>query len=183
MSGDSTVFVGAMMAMRLQMGNRLCEAAFPETADSLGSLIANVAVHETAQMLGLDTGGYDGDGHSTDLDNFMWDPGSMPGDSTRVSPFFEYIVERGDTLSSLVRRFVRGTLDPCRLGATSLTYSDVWDFPPNKEPGFVRDPKKGGVTGRRANNPNWIYPGEKVAFPNSTLRLQAYRRTFPGFRG
>lgn len=183
MSGDATVFVGGMKAMRLQMGNQSCEAAFPETEESLGSLIANTTVHETAHMLGLDTGGYGDAGHSTDPDNYMWDAGSLPGGSTRVTQFFEYVVVRGDTLSGLVHRFVRGSLDPCRLGATSLTYNDVWDFPPNKDPGFIRDPKKGGVVGRRANNPNWIYPGEKVAFPNSTLRFQAYRRNFPGFLG
>ncbi|AEG00359.1 hypothetical protein [Methylomonas methanica] len=183
MSGDATVYVGGMKAMRLQMGNKSCEAAFPETEESLGSLIANTTVHETAHMLGLDSGGYGDAGHSTDLNNYMWDAGSLPGGSTRVTPFFEYVVVRGDTLSGLVQRFIRGTLDPCRLGATSLTYNEVWDFPPNKEPGFIRDPKKGGVIGRRANSPNWIYPGEKVAFPNSTLRVQAYRRNFPGFLG
>jgi LysM domain len=183
LSGDATVFVGAMKAMRLQLGTSSCEAAFPDTAESLGALIANTTVHETGHMLGLDIGGYDDGGHTTDPENYMWDAGSMPGDSTRVSQFFEYVVKKGDTLSSLVHRFIRGTLDPCRLGATTLTYSDVWDFPPNKGPGFIRDPKKGGIARRRADNPNWIYPGEKVAFPSSTLRVQAYRRNFPGFLG
>jgi hypothetical protein len=183
LSGDSTIFVGAMQAMRIQTGDKSCEAAFPESEAALGSLIANTTIHETAHMLGLNVGGQDDGGHTTDLDNYMWGATTLPGGSTRVTPVFEYTVKRGDTLSGLLQRYLRGALDPCRIGPTDLTYSMVWEHDANKQAGFIRDPKKGGVSGRRTDNPNWIYPGEKVAFPNHNLRIRAYRRNFPGFLG
>jgi hypothetical protein len=58
--GESTVYVGLMNAVRLQTGGDKCEVAFPPTTGALGTMIANTAVHETAHMLGLDVGGYDG---------------------------------------------------------------------------------------------------------------------------
>jgi hypothetical protein len=167
----------------MKMDNGLCEKTFPETEASLGSLIANTAIHETAHMLGLDTGGHDNGGHTAEPDNVMWDPGTLPPSKAPREPFFVYTVKKGDTLSSLVQKYIRGSLDPCRLAASTLTYHEVWDYPPNKEPGFIRDPAKGGVKGRRANDPNWIYPGEKIAFSNHTFRSQGYRRNLPGLLG
>jgi hypothetical protein len=182
-AGEATVYVGGMQAYRLKMDNGLCEKAFPETDDSLGSLIANTAIHETAHMLGLNTGGHDGGGHTSDPDNFMWDPGTLPAAKPTFEPVFIYTVVKGDTLSALVQKYMRGTLDPCRFAATSLTYQRLWDLRQNKQPGFVGDPAKSGVQGHKANNPNWIYPGEKIAFPNHNLRSQDYRRNFAGLMG
>ena len=182
-SGDSIIYVGAMRAMRLQTNAGNCEPTFPETEASLGSLIANTTIHETAHMLGMQDGGYDDGGHSKDLDNYMWDAGSLPGGTTMISPMFEYTVKQGDTLSGIVQRYVHGLIDRCRVGSTDLSYMMVWQLPANKELGFVAHPTKSGVLGRRRNDPNWIYPGEKVALPNTSLRSQAYRRNFPGFLG
>ena len=53
----------------------------------------------------------------------------------------------------------------------------VKDFPPNKEPGFIRDPKKGKGIDK-------IQPGEKVALPTHTLRPVEYvTRNFPWLLG
>jgi hypothetical protein len=180
-TGDSTVFVRAMKMMRLKTSASACEAAFPETEDSLGTVIANVTIHETGHMLGMDTGGHDDGGHTSDPANYMWDPGTMPGGDTHVGLFFEYTVQRGDTLSGIVRRYVQGKLNSCRVGSNDLKWIDVWRHPANKEMGFVAHPKKSGVAGRRLNDPNWIYPGEKVALPNDNLRTQAYRLKVEGF--
>ena len=148
--------------MRLQTSATACEAAFPETEAALGSIIANCAIHETAHMLGLDTGGIDDGGHTDDPDNYMWDPGTLPGGNTHVSLLFEYTVKPGDTLYGIVQRYISGTLDTCRIGSTDLTVSDVWQHPANKEMGFVAYPKKIVTPGRRANDPNSIYPGERL---------------------
>jgi hypothetical protein len=182
LSGDSTVYARMIRMMRLQINDTTCEPAFPETEDSLGLMIANVTIHEVGHMLGMDEGGYDGGGHTTDKDNYMWDPGSMPGPVTVLSPF-EYTVKPGDTMIGIVHRHTAGTLDTCRIGPTGLTYRDVWGFPENKKMGFVAHPTKGGVRGRRVNDPNWIYPGEKVALPCNNLRTQAYRHYFEGSLG
>ena len=180
-SGDSTIWVGAMKTMRLATSPQACEPAFPETEDSLGTLIANTTIHETAHMLGLDTGGFDDGGHSSDTDNYMWDAGTMPGGDTHVSRVFEYIVKTGDTLNAIVQRYITGTLDKCRSGSNDLTVMQVWQHPKNKEMGFVAHPKKSGVPGRRANDPHWIYTGEKVALSNNNLRTQEYRHKIVGF--
>jgi predicted Zn-dependent protease with MMP-like domain len=181
--GSSTIYVGAMKAIRLQTSGANCEPAFLETEGSLGSMIANVTVHEIGHMLGMQDGGYDDGGHTEDPDNHMWDPGSLPGGSTLASPVIEYTVKQGDTLSGIVHRYINSTLDKCRIGSSFLTYMMVWQHPANKAPGFVAHPTKSGILGRRANDPNWIYPGEKVALPNTNLRTQGYRATFPGFLG
>ena len=182
-SGISTVYTRKMKMMRLVINAASCEPAFPETEEALGSMIANVTMHEIGHGLGLDTGGYDGGGHTTDKTNRMWDPSSVTEPDTHASPYFEYIVRPGDTLSGITLRYVAGTLDNCRIGRTGLTYSDVWSDPQNKAKGFVGDPAKSGVRGRRANDPNWIYPGEKVALENNNLRTQAYKHRFPGYLG
>jgi hypothetical protein len=44
----------------------------------------------------------------------------------------------------------------------------------------VGDPNKYKL-GRRANDPNWIYPGEKVALPNDSFRTQEYKHVIAGF--
>jgi hypothetical protein len=74
--GHSTVYSRSMELMRLQTGTGTdsCEPAFPVTEASLGTMIANTAIHETGHMLGMDSGGYDDGGHSTDKSNYMWDP-------------------------------------------------------------------------------------------------------------
>ena len=54
--GNSTIFVRYMMAMRLQTSPGACEPAFPEDEATLGTLIANVTIHETGHMLGMDSG-------------------------------------------------------------------------------------------------------------------------------
>jgi hypothetical protein len=183
--GQSTIYIGVMRAMRLQLGSGGCEVMFPENREALGSLIANTAVHETAHMLGLDTGGFDDGGHVSDPDNYLWRHSAPPGhveESTRVSPYFEYSVKQGDTLSGIVARYKMGQLDRCRFGPSDLTYQMVWGDDENKRPGFVADPKK-GKAGRRANDPNSIYPGEKVALPSTNLRKQSYRQYFGGYLG
>jgi len=182
-TGDSSIWVRSMKTMRLQITPGSCEPAFPETEAALGSIIANCTIHETGHMLGMDTGGIDDGGHSKDPDNYMWDPGTMPGGNTHVSMFFEYTVKKDDTLSDIVQRYINGSLDKCRFGSNDLTYQDVWLHPENKKMGFVAHPTKSGVPGRRMNNWNFIYPGEKVALINHNLRTQDYRRTFAGFLG
>jgi hypothetical protein len=181
--GDATLYIRSMRSMRLQTSATGCEVAFPETPAELGSLIANCTIHETGHMLGLDTGGIDDGGHTADPNNYMWDPGSLPGGNTHVSFFFEYTVKSGDTLNVIVQRYISGTLDACRIGASDLTVGDVWQHPENKKPGFVAYPKRRVSPGRNPNDPNLIYPGEKVALINHNLRTQAYRRTFVGFLG
>ncbi len=56
LSGDSTIYVRMMKMMRLQIGSDSCEPAFPEKEEALGSIIANVTIHEIGHMLGMDTG-------------------------------------------------------------------------------------------------------------------------------
>jgi hypothetical protein len=186
-SGESTIYVGMMRAMRLETSPEECEIAFPESVASLGSLIANTAIHEIGHMVGLDTGGYDSAGHTSDVKNYMWDAsGFLVGGAklnTYVSRVFEYTVKRGDTLSGIVLRYRLGTLDKCRIGPTKLTWTMAWDHPGNKQAGFVGDTKKSGKPGRIANSPHWIYPGEKVALVNQNYRTQKYRLYMPGFVG
>ena len=86
-------------------------------------------------------------------------------------------------MTGITHKYVAGTLDNCRIGWSGLNYRDVWSDPQNKAKGFVGDPAKSGVRGRRANDPNWIYPGEKVALENNNLRTQAYKHRFPGYLG
>jgi len=183
LSGESEIWVRAIKTMRLQVSPGTCEPAFPETEAALGSIIANCTIHETGHMLGMQSGGSDDGGHSTDPDNYMWDPGSMPGGDTHVSRIFEYTVKKDDTLSEIVQKYKNGTLDKCRLGPDDLTFQDVWEDPENKKMGFVAHPTKSNVPGRRINNWNFIYVGEKVALRNNNLRTQDYRRTFAGFLG
>jgi hypothetical protein len=174
-SGISTVYTRKMKMMRLVINAASCEPAFPETEEALGSMIANVTMHEIGHNLGLE--------HTTDKTNRMWDASSMAEPDTHASPYFEYIVRPGDTMIGITHKYVAGTLDNCRIGWTGLTYKDVWSDPQNKAKGFVGDPAKSGVRGRRANDPNWIYPGEKVALENNNLRTQAYKHRFPGYLG
>jgi hypothetical protein len=86
-------------------------------------------------------------------------------------------------MSGIVDRYRRGVLDTCRIGPTKLTYQMVWEHPANKQMGFVAHPTKSGKAGRRVNDPNWIYPGEKVGLINQNLRTQQYRQNFRGFLG
>ncbi len=174
-SGTSTIYARKMKMMRLVINAASCEPAFPETEDALGSMIANVTMHEIGHNLGLE--------HTTDKTNRMWDASSMAEPDTHASPYFEYTVRPGDTMIGITQKYAAGTLDSCRIGWTGLTYRDVWDDPQNKAKGFVADPAKSGVRGRRANDPNWIYPGEKVALENNNLRTQAYKHRFPGYLG
>ena len=125
--------------------------------------------------------GYDDGGHSADTGNYMWDPGSMPGNDTHVARLFEYTVKAGDTLSGIVQRYRRGQLDKCRVGSSDVTYMDVWRNPENQKMGFIAHPTKSGHPGRRANDPNYIYPGEKVALMNDNFRTQGYRHAIAGF--
>src|SRR5262249_14258660 len=91
--GNSTVYVRSIVLMRLETSAGSCEPAFPDGESTLGLMIANTTIHETGHMLGMDTGGYDDGGHSTDSGNYMWDPGSMPHDDTHVGRVFEYTVK------------------------------------------------------------------------------------------
>ena len=94
-----------------------------------------------------------------------------------------YTVKSGDTLNGILDRYKRGMLDPCWVGPTELTVNMVWEHEANKQKGFIAHPTKRGIRGRRANYPNWIYAGEKIAFPGSNLRTQEYRGYFAGFLG
>ena len=182
-SGSTVIFVEAMKAVRIQAGPGVCGPAFQETVSSLGSLIANTTIHEMGHMLGISDGGFDDGGHTADVDNYMWSSLSLSGPSDFASSPFIYTVKSGDTLSGIWHRYVNGTLDKCRIGPWGWTYMDVWDDQDNKAEGFIAHPTKSGVPGRRANDPNWIYPGEKVALPNFNLRTQDFRRKMRGFLG
>ncbi len=164
-AGDATIYVGTMMAYRLEVSEGTCEKAFPEKEESLGSLIANTAIHEIAHMLGLNKGGFDDGGHASDPDNMMHSP--KPS-SMKVFPSFTYTVQRGDSLPTIIERFKNGSLDKCARGPSTLKLELVRDFEPNKAPGFIRDPAKGkGI--------DVIHPGEKVALPTHTLQPKEYR--------
>ncbi len=176
-SGDGLVYVRAVQVTRIELPNNNCETAFLEKQDQLGAVIAYVAVHETAHMLGLNKGGFDDAGHSTDPANWMWDPGSVPGPSSPL--FFDYTVQKGDTLGMIVLRYKQGTLTKCHVGPSDLTVQSVWEHPRNRNAGFIADPNKGRIPGRRANNPNFIYPGEKVALFNYNVKKS--RGTVPLF--
>ncbi|WP_454647895.1 peptidoglycan-binding domain-containing protein [Bradyrhizobium liaoningense] len=178
-SGDGSIYVRALQVTRIELPNSNCEAAFLEKEDKLGAAIVYVTVHETAHMLGLNTGGFDDGGHSTDPANWMWDPGSRPGPSPPL--FFDYTVQRSDTLGMIVMRYKQGTLTKCHVGPTDLTVQGVWNHPRNKNAGFIADPNKGKIPGRRANNPNFIYPGEKVALFNYNVKQPSFRGSVPLF--
>jgi hypothetical protein len=182
-SGFTTIFVGQMKARRLKVTDDSCEPAFPETEAALGTMIANTTIHENAHMFGQDSGGFDGAGHTTDPNNYLWSAESLGLRDTRVSPLFVYTVTSVDTLSKIVDRYKRGVLDKCRIGSADLSWQDVWDLKENKDLGFIAHPTKSGIRNRTPNNPNWIYPGEKVGLLNDNLRTQDYRRTFAGFLG
>lgn len=177
--GDGTVYVKALQVTRIELPGDNCEAAFLEKEDKLGQVIVYVAVHETAHMLGLNKGGFDDGGHSTDSANWMWDPGSRPGPSPPL--FFDYTVKQGDTLGSIVMRYKLGTLTKCHVGPTDLDAQGVWNHPRNKNAGFIADPNKGKTPGRRANDPNSIYPGEKVALFNYNVKQPSFREAVPLF--
>ncbi len=173
-AGDATIYVGTMMAYRLEVSEGTCEKAFPETEESLGSLIANTAIHEIGHMLGLNKDGFDDGGHTSDPENVMHSP--KPG-SLKVFPSFTYTVQSGDTLLGIIERFKNGSLDKCARGPSTLKLEFVRDFEPNKAPGFIRDPKKGKAI-------DVIHPGEKVALPTHTLRPKEYRaKNFPWLLG
>jgi hypothetical protein len=59
----------------------------------------------------------------------------------------------------------------------------VWQLDENHASGFIAHPTKSGHLERRANNPNCIYPGEKVALLDTTFRTQQYRQFLPGWLG
>ena len=175
-AADATIYVGTMMAYRLEVSAGTCEKAFPEKEDSLGSLIANTAIHEIAHMLGLNKGGFDEGGHTSDPDNMMHSP--KPGSTKDAFPSITYTVQRGDSLRDIIDRFKNGSLDKCARGpSTPMLEQLVKDFEPNKAPGFIRDPSKGkGI--------DVIRVGEKVALPTHTLRPKEYRtRNFPWLLG
>jgi|SRR5215470_15792898 len=54
---NSVIYVRSMLLMRLQTSPGACEPAFPEGESTLGTMIANVTIHETGHMLEMDTGG------------------------------------------------------------------------------------------------------------------------------
>jgi hypothetical protein len=182
-SGSTTVYVGGMKARRLQVTTDSCDVAFPETEAALGSMIANTTIHENGHMLGLDSGGIDGAGHTKDPNNYMWSAESMSPADTLASPLFIYTITSTDTLSRLVDRYNRGLLDKCHIGSSDLSWQDVWQLKENKAFGFIAHPTKSGIRNRIPNDPNWIYPGEKVALLNINLRTADYRRKLAGFMG
>jgi len=177
--GDSYIYLAAMQALKIQTAGDGCEPAFENTDASLGRMIARTTVEEIAHMLGLDTGGWDGMAHEEDQSNYLWlyrAPSGQSAPTMRVNEgFFEYTVRSGDTLSSLLSSFKQGTLHPCIRGATELTVEVIWNDRKNQEHGHIAHPTKSGIPGRRCNDPDWIYPGEKVAFPQSTFCTSAYR--------
>lgn len=176
-SGELTdVYLALMQGAMIETSPGNCEPLFANDDGSLGSMIANTTAHEIGHNLGLTDGGIDGYGHSGDPDNYLW--------AAKAGHYgqFEYTVQSGDTLSGIVARFNRGELHPC-LPTTQLTYPQVWKYGDNKKPGYVADPNKGDIPGRIAGDMNWIYPGEKVAFPDNPYRLREYKRHLPGWIG
>jgi hypothetical protein len=180
-TGDGSVHVRAMQVCRIDPGNGGCETAFPESEDKLGDLMVYVAVHETAHMLGLNTGGFDGSGHSTDPANWMSDPWEPARQDPQL--FFDYTVRAGDTLNTVVMRYKQGTLTRCHVGPDDLTASGVWGHPRNKNPGFIADPAKGKTLGRRANDPKSIYLGEMAALFNYNVKATTFRASVPFYTG
>ncbi len=83
----------------------------------------------------------------------------------------------------LTSRWRKGKLHPCARGATRLTYGQVWETPQNKEFGYIAHPTKSDVKGRRANDPNRIYPGEKIALGHMNFRIQKFRKRYEGWIG
>jgi len=184
----SQVFVAAMQLMRLALPEGGCEPPFEDSPESLGSHIGNTAVHELAHLLGLSYA-YEGaneGGHVPDTNNYMWDAPFHPDfrQGTRVNDgVFEYLVKEGDTLSSIVNRWKSGQLHPCARGFHGLSDQMVWEDPDNAEFGFIAHPTKSDAPGRIANDPNYIYPGERVSLKHHNFRTQEYRRYFPGWLG
>jgi hypothetical protein len=180
-SGNSSVFVRALQVTRIDNGSGGCDTAFPESEAQLGEAIVYVTVHEVGHMLGLDSGGSDGAGHSTDSANWMWDPGSLPGPTREW--VFDYTVVAGDSLAMIVMRYKHGTLTPCHIGPDALTADGVWGHPRNKTAGFIADPDKGKNPAKRANNPSFIYAGEKVALFNYNVKSPTFRGSVPMHTG
>lgn len=185
--GEATIYVGMMRAMRLAQADGGCRLAFDNTDESLGSMIANTTVHEIGHLLGMMSGGSDDAGHSTDPNNYMHEFPRRSGQQRQTTRMFsgvlEHTVQRGDTLWGILSRFKRGRLHSCIRGPDNLTVGQVWETPRNREQGYVAHPTKSGVPGRRANDPNYIYPGERVAFSHNTFRTDAYRQSFPAWLG
>jgi hypothetical protein len=186
-AGESIIFLGAMQAYRIATSDGGCVPAFENSDSSLGSMVANTTVHEIAHMLGLDTGGWDGGGHTEDSSNYLYafrPTPSRPRRRTRMyNGILEYTVRSGDTMTGILNRFKRARLHRCIRGADGLTVQMIWETPQNQEHGYVAHPTKSDVGSRRANDPNWIYVGERVALPHHTFRSDAYRRNFPSWLG
>ncbi|MBN1700203.1 MAG: hypothetical protein JW881_22015 [Spirochaetales bacterium] len=74
-------------------------------------------------------------------------------------PFYNYTVERNDSLASIVYRYKNNTLVPDMHFEMDphLAWQQVWDLPENRNPGFIH-----AGSGRKAE---LIYSGQKVALP------------------
>jgi hypothetical protein len=174
------VHLEMMRQYRIQASGDDCEPAFESTILSLGAKIANTTVHELGHALGIESGGWDDSGHVSDEDNYMYmfrPTRERPARNTRVNNgYFEYTVRSGDNMPIIIRRFKQRRLHQCIRGADNLTIEMVWEDSYNQAHGFVAHPTKSDVPGRRAGNPRWIYPGERVALIQHTFRIARYRR-------
>lgn len=139
-----------------------CEPVVRNTAGELGQSIAYTAVHEAAHIFGLDNGGPDGSGHSSDPRNYMF----INSLHSEFLPYLrdhrrttKYRIKQGDNLSKIADRI--GFRPPL------ANWRVLYDFR--------------GQDGRRnrdllrSHDPNLIYPGEEIWIPDIQARL-AYMR-------
>jgi len=134
---------------------KTCEPMFKRSPDELGKMLAYVAIHEAAHLLGLMEG--DRAGHSDDERNVMfvaslhkeWAP--LEKDSQRT---MKYRVVEGDSLSRIAHRI--GFWPP------RFSWRTLYDLK-------GRD-GKANRTLLRSGRPDMIFPGEEIWVPDVNAR-------------